>query len=313
MIRFGIMGPGRIADVFCKAVKVVEGAKVTAVASKSAERARLGAERNGIEAWYGDYETMLKEHKPDAVYIATTHNFHYENILLCIEHGIPVLCEKPMVLTAAQAKDVFEKAKAKKVFVMEAMWSRFVPAYIKAKELLQSGAIGQIISANYDVGFCADKASRVVTKETAGGAMYDVGVYGIEALADLVGLPLKSSQAAVLYNEFGVDMTTHLTMDFGSCLANMRCSIECTMAGTAVFNGTQGRMLIEEPVHSCKKIHLHKTGKPEQIFEQSTENGFQYEIRHFIDCLEKGLLESSVMPHKDTLVCAELFDKSLVR
>ena len=132
--RFGILGAGGIAHKFCNAVGKVDDACVAAVASKDQKRAWRFAKRHGIEDFYSDYEHLLAREDIDAIYIATTHNFHYENIIACLKHNKPVLCEKSMVPTAAQAQEIFSLAKEKKLFVMEAMWSRFLPHINQARQ-----------------------------------------------------------------------------------------------------------------------------------------------------------------------------------
>lgn len=142
--RFGIIGAGSIANHFCKAVEMLEEAEVVAVASSSEERAKAFARANHIPESYGSYEEMLQKSDINIVYIATTHNFHMDNIRLCFDYGKHVLCEKAMVLTAADAEEVFRLAKERNLFCMEAMWSRFLPQYQKAKQWVEEGRIGSI-------------------------------------------------------------------------------------------------------------------------------------------------------------------------
>ena len=140
MFRFGIMGAGGIAAKFCDAVRRLEDAKVAVVASKSVERAERFARENGIARFYGNYEEMLEREKPDAVYVATTNNFHFENVMQCIGHGVPALCEKSMFMPLAEAEEAICFAREKMVFLMEAMWSRFLPCVQKAREADRHGS-----------------------------------------------------------------------------------------------------------------------------------------------------------------------------
>ena len=176
--RFGIIGAGGIAAHFCKGVKLVEGAEVVAVASSSEERAKEFALVNGVPQAYGSYEEMLQKADINVVYIATTHNFHMENLRLCFAYGKHVLCEKAMVLTAADAREVFRLAKEKNLFCMEAMWTRFLPQYRQAKQGIEEGRIGKIQAATAVVGVKGEvpPIHRLVAPELAGGAMYDIGV-----------------------------------------------------------------------------------------------------------------------------------------
>lgn len=178
--RFAIMGAGNIAKKFYDAASSLENCCVAAVASKSMERAKAFADKYGIEKAYDSYEQMLIEEKPDCVYIATTCDSHYELSMLCLKYDTPVLCEKAMFLNSAEAREVFALAQEKKVFVMEAMWSRFLPAVNKAKEWLQAGRIGNPAYANIKIGFHApeDPNNRYLSPKLGGGAAYDLTVYG---------------------------------------------------------------------------------------------------------------------------------------
>lgn len=311
MIRFGIMGAGRIANKFCQAVGMVDGAQICAVGGKDSRRAAAFAADNRIENWYTSYDEMLLKAKPDAVYIATTNHLHYDNLMLAISHGVPVLCEKPLVMTGREAREVFQKAREKGVFVMEAMWSRFLPGYLKAREWILSGEIGQVVSANYELGFRADQGSRVFDPRTGGGALYDIGVYGIEGLQGLIDQPLKDTSSEVVWTAQGVDITTHLTLRFDPCLASVRCTTGASIPSFAVLNGSKGRITMLDVNNAAYEVTLTRDDGSVERFDAPVQNGFQYQISHFMDCLQKGLLESPVIPHRDTLLCAEIFDKTL--
>ena len=224
--RFGIIGAGSIANHFCKAVEMLEDAEVVAVASSSEERAKAFAQANNIPESYGSYEEMLRNADINIVYIATTHNFHMDNIRLCFAYGKHVLCEKAMVLTAEDAREVFRMAKEKNLFCMEAMWTRFLPQYRKAKQWIEEGRIGKIQAATSVVGFKAHVGPehRLVTPELAGGAMYDIGVYAIDPLAYLVGEKIEDSLGVWRkYPATGVDERATVILRFASCDAMIQC------------------------------------------------------------------------------------------
>lgn len=200
MIQFGIMGAGNIARKFADAVRQVEGAQVAAVASKSLERAQAFAQEQHIPAGYGGYQEMLQRPDIDAVYIATTNNFHYENILQCLEHGKHVLCEKSMVLHTRQAEEVFALAREKGLFLMECMWVRFLPKIQKVKEWVETGRIGRLKCAQGNLGFYAGKdlTTRAYNPALGGGSMYDLGVYLIEVLGYFATEPLAQVESTVV-------------------------------------------------------------------------------------------------------------------
>lgn len=309
--KFGIMGAGNIANRFCDAVSRVEGVSVVAVASKSEERARSFSEKNGILSYYVGYENMLKSEDLDAVYIATTNNFHFSDCLLAIDYGIPVLCEKPLMMSREEAEQVFVAAKAKGVFVMEGMWSRFIPCVQKAHEWINSGRIGTIQVANYLGGINAPSNHRIYMPELGGGAMWDLMVYPFEIVTYLVNQKLIGYKHSVRWMNKDIDETDSMILNFEQCDATIQASLHTRIPSPSGFYGTEG-FIVMEKTHMASKVQLFD----EQFnlvdsFESPLENGFEYEILEVVDMVRKGNLESAVMPWKDTLLCAEIFDDCL--
>lgn len=309
MIRFGIMGAGGIAVKFCEAVKLTGGAKVQAVGSKSLDRARTFAEKNGIPECYGNYEDMLKESELDAVYVATTCNFHYENCLLCIEYGKAVLCEKSMVLRREDADEIFRRAKEKQVFVMEAMWSVFLPAIRKAKQWIEEGRIGTVYLANYMGGICAKPDHRIFDPELGGGALYDLSVYPIEIVSSLIPQKLVDVKSEIVMGETGVDVTNNILLQFEVCRASLQCTAYSRIPSPSGFYGTKGYIQLAQ-THRCERCDLYD-GEFRLVdsYSYPIENGFEFEIAEVRDCLESGKLESDSMPHALTLQCLDIFEK----
>ena len=177
--RFCIIGAGNIAGKFASAGAMIDGCEIAAVSSKSLARAEAFARANGIERAYGDYESMLKAERPDCAYIATTCDSHARLSALCVDCGVPVLCEKAMFSDERVAGDFFGKAEARGVFSMEALWSLFLPANRQARSWLQSGRIGELVCADFDVGFAPprDMDNRYFNPTLGGGAANDLTVY----------------------------------------------------------------------------------------------------------------------------------------
>ena len=312
--RFGIIGAGSIAAHFCKGVKLVEGAEVVAVASSSEERAKAFAQANGVPQAYGSYEEMLRSADINVVYIATTHNFHMDNIRLCFEYGKHVLCEKAMVLTAADAREVFRMAKEKGLFCMEAMWTRFLPQYQKAKQWIEEGRIGKIQAATSVVGFKAQvpASHRLVAPELAGGAMYDIGVYAIEPLAYLVGEQIEDAVGVWRkYPETGVDERATVILRFDSCDAMLQCMFTANPKEYTIINGSDG--YIELPFSSGGHDAMLYDVKRNLVEHYRNEwpHGFVFEIEEVVRCIRDGRITSDIMPPEDTIACAEVFDKVL--
>ncbi len=314
--RFGIIGAGNIAVRFCDAVNRVEGAVVSAVASTSAARAADFAARCHLPSFYDSYEAMLQNADIDAVYIATTHNFHKENILLCLAHGKHVLCEKPMVLTRSDAEEVFREAAARGLFLMEAMWSCFLPAYQKAKEWVINGRIGTPHSAMGALGFCCDPnpQGRILNPTLAGGGMYDIGVYAIEPLRYLIGESILDADGTFRPHAVtGVDERAAFTFRTASCDVSLQCSISANVREFSVLNGSEG--YIEFPcIISLKDVRLYdKSRRLVEEFHAPWENGFEFQIEHMLRCLANGKQTSDIVTPQITVETAAVYDAVLRR
>src|SRR4051812_31176436 len=190
-IRFGILGPGKIANRFADAFQYVPTAKVYAVASRDAGKAKEFAAKTGAEKSYGTYEALAEDPGVDVIYIATPHPYHYEQTLMCLKHRKAVLCEKPMSLNLRQTTEMINLAKTKKIFLMEGMWSRFFATTRKTLEIISSGAIGEVRFVNADFGFAGpvNVDSRLYDLALGGGAQLDVGVYPLFLSLLLLGKP----------------------------------------------------------------------------------------------------------------------------
>lgn len=309
--QFGILGAGSIAHKFCDAVGKVDGACVAAVASKEQKRAWRFAKRHQIEDFYDNYEQLLAREDLDAVYIATTHNFHYENIMRCLEHNKPVLCEKSMVPTAAQAQEIFGLAREKNLFVMEAMWSRFLPHINQARQWIKEGRIGSLETAGCTIGFSAsrDPSHRINDPALGGGAAYDIGVYAIELMTYLIDEPILEVHSMLARSETGVDKTDHITLRFPSCIASLQATTAATVREELCIYGSEGFIRIPRAhcSHSCTLYN--KQGIPVRRFHKNYGNGFVFEVRDTMRCIRAGKFESETVPHSATLQCAEVFDR----
>lgn len=312
--RFGIIGAGSIAAHFCKAVKMVQDAEVVAVASSSEERAEEFARANGIEQFYGSYEEMLRRADINIVYIATTHNFHMDNIRLCFEYGKHVLCEKAMVLTAAEAREIFALAREKNLFCMEAMWSRFLPQYQKAKQWIMEGRIGKIQAASVVIGFKAtdDPKHRLINPELAGGAMYDIGVYAIEPLTYLIGEKVEKVLGVWRpHSVTGVDARVSMILQFASCDAALQCLFTSNAKEYVVINGSEG--IVELPFVSGgfdARLYDEEKNLVEE-FHEYWDHGFVFELEEVVGCIRDGKITSDIMPPEATIECAEIYDRIL--
>ncbi len=310
-LNIGIMGAGGIAVKFVQAASMVSDVEVCAVASKSLGRARSFAEANHIPHAFGDYQAMLSSGLINAVYVATTGNFHYENILLALNSGMHVLCEKNMVATTKEAERIFALAKEKRLFVMEAMWSCFVPSVQKAHQWIAEGRIGIVHLATYTGGINALPEHRIYNKALGGGALYDLGVYPIEIVGYILGKRPFLLRNHVQIGTTGVDETVSLIVDYEGCDGMLACTCHARIPSPSGFYGSKGFIQLEK-THMADHACLYD-GQFNLIerFDAPFENGFQFEITHIRDCISKGLIESPIMPWQATLDSIRIYEGAL--
>lgn len=314
MFRFAVMGAGNISNRFCDAVSRLEGCEVAAVASKSMERARAFAEKNRLSAAYDSYEEMLKAEKPDCVYIGVVTGAHYELTSLCLDYRVPVLCEKAMFRNSGEAREIFARAAQQRTFVMEAMWSRFLPAVKKVRQWVEEGRIGQVRYCDTAIGFQApaDRNNRFFSAALGGGAAYDITVYACELTTFMLGQEVSESQEAVLWADTGVDLTEHVTFRYPHTLATMTTTFAAPLEERMMLVGDSGKIVLPRPHHPTEAFRYDGEGKLAEHFQDEvTENGFVYQAAEVVECVRAGKLESSVVPWDCTLFCAELFDRIL--
>lgn len=306
--RWVILGAGDIAVKFNDAIRRIDGAEVIGVGSRSAQRGAEFAKKHGIPA-SGSYAEMLAL-QPDAAYIAATTEAHADLTRLCIAHGIPVLCEKAMFTSSAEAEEVFAMAKEKGVFAMEAMWSRFLPAIVEMKRQLDAGVIGHVKHFEIAIGWEAysGPGSRFYLKELGGGAAYDLFVYCYELAEFFLGVPEKVENVAVHWASTGVDETETVTLRYPWGLATLTASIGVRLDERTVIMGDKGQLRMLRPHFGSDFVLRHPDGAEEPWRDDKTENGFVYEAQEVMRCVREGLLESPTVPHDLTIRCAKVFD-----
>lgn len=310
--KFAVMGAGNIAVKFCDAVQRLENCTVAAVASKSMERAQQFAQKQQISAYYDNYEEMLIQEKPDCVYIATTPDSHYALTKLCVQHRVPVLCEKAMFQSSVQAKDAFEEAEKAGVFVMEAMWSRFLPPTKKAMEWMKDGKIGEANCIYVTCGCSFDRVQnrRNFAPELGGGAAFDLTVYNYELATWFFGDEILEKGIITTWDAYGVDMFNQVTLKYKDRLAVLVAGCESALQEGLIISGTEGRLVIPHAHYGSEAFLYDRSGNPiEHFVDTETENGFVYEIKEVMTCIQEGKIESEIVPHRDTIACAELFDE----
>ena len=311
-IRWGILGCGNIAHKFANALGFVDDAQIVAVGSRSNEKAKEFGDKYKTPRHYGSYQELADDKDIDIIYVATPHNFHCENTILCLEAGKAVVCEKPLAVNAWQAKAMIDCARKHKLFLMEAMWTRFLPLMDKVRQLLSEEAIGEVRMLAADFGFrYGDRAEkqRVLDPNLAGGALLDVGIYPMALSFMLFGRPQHIHSAAYL-GQTGVDEQNGIVLTFDKGKLSIIYSAQQTETPhEAAIMGTKGMIRIHRSWWSGNKLTLIRSGGDDQFIElPSHENGFVYEIKAAHSALRAGKLETSLMPLDETLAIAETMD-----
>ena len=297
--RWGIVGTGRMANTFCKALTQSGIAEITAVCSRTLKNAKKFAVKYGIPASYDNVMELASDDNVDIVYICTPHTDHADSSLAAIACGKAVLCEKPMALNSRQAKAVIEAAKENNVFFMEAMWTRFLPAIIKAGEWIDEGLIGEVkeVNASFFGKTKYDTSDRVISFELGGGALLDIGVYNIFLAQWLLGGRPGDIKSTVVHCENGIDWQSAAVMKFyKGGTASVSCGLEYS-ANHAEITGTKGVIVLPDFVMASTAYAIRDSKIIREYSDSdSTEKKYGYEIRHVAECLDKGLTESPMYP-----------------
>jgi predicted dehydrogenase len=311
-INWGIIGPGRIAHKFAQGLASVPNAKLFAIASRSEDRARDFAHQYKAPYYYQGYEKITQNPEVDIVYIATPHTFHFENTMMCLENGKPVLCEKPFTITCGQLQRLVDTARRKKVFLMEALWTRFLPTIQKIIEIRDSGQLGPIKDIYADFGFKApvDHDGRLYNLNLGGGALLDIGIYPVFLSLLLLGKPSEIKSTAVIA-ETGADESCSVLFKYGNgAIANLACTFTSDTPIEANIIFEEGRIRVNRRWFAPSSLTV--TGSNEKTKELIFEykgNGYHFEATEAMKCLEKGLIECPDLPLEFSLDLMGLLDQ----
>ena len=311
-LRWGFIGAGFIAGKFVNAVTKQSDSTVVAVGSRDLSKATEWATSQGVPTAHGSYRDLVEDPQVQAVYVATPHVFHLEHALLAIEAGKPVLIEKPIAVTAEQARTLAKAAAAAGVFAMEAMWTRFLPHMTELRKLIAAGAIGELVHvhAEHSQHFPYDPSHRLYNPDLAGGALLDLGVYPLALVQDLLGRPTQVATVGALA-ETGVDGQATLAMRHGE---RAQSSVSTSMWGLSAISaqilGTEGRITFDGPFLRPTTLRLETRAGKSQSFDGSARNGFQYEVDEVARCVAEGRTESEVLPLDDSIATLEVIDRA---
>ncbi|TBM98502.1 Gfo/Idh/MocA family oxidoreductase [Hyunsoonleella flava] len=311
-INWGIIGLGNIAHKFATDLLTVDGTKLYAVASRNQDKAEAFASKYGAVKAFDSYDALAKDPNIDAVYIATPHALHKENTLLCLKHGIAVLCEKPFAMNANEVEDMIAVAKENNTLLMEALWTYFLPHYKHVLKLLEQKTYGKLLKLEADFGFYRDfdNSHRLFNKSLGGGSLLDIGIYPIFAALSTLGIP-ENISATANYFDNGADASCNMVFEYqNSVKAFLRSSLVEDTPTEAIFYCEKGIIKINSMFHAPATVTLTKNdGAIETLDFGYNSIGYNYETIHFTELIHQGKTESDVMTFEFSRLLIKTLDQ----
>lgn len=310
-INVGIIGAGKIAKKFAEGIYALSEAKLYAVASRDLERAKEFGETFGAEKAYGNYEEMLQDKALDLVYISTPNALHKEHALLCIKNNKHVICEKPFTSNARELEEVIVAAKQQDVFLMEAMWTRYLPVIREIRQIIEEGKIGEIQHIEADFCFAAaDRKSIKFDRALAGGALMDVGIYPISLASMVLKQQPIQIKAVAMIGEAEVDERTSMIFEYANgAQAILNCAITLEKPRSAYIVGEKGYIYLPTLWFATKAIIKIEGQEAYEIVNQEVANGYQFELEEAISCITSGKKESELMKLEESLQIMSTLDR----
>ena len=309
-MKLAILGPGRIARTVTQTLAALGEIELYAVASRTPGRAEDFAREFGFAKAYDSYEAMLQDPAVELVYITTPHSHHFEQMMLCLEHGKHVICEKAFTMNADQARKVRELAAQKGLYVAEAIWTRYMPSRQMINEIISSGVIGSVNTLTANLSYNIAYKSRIMEPALAGGALLDIGIYGLNFALMHFGDDIDRIESSVQLTETGVDAMETITVFYkDGRMAVLTHSIYCRSDRKGIIHGEKGYMIVENinnpqsvSVYDANDKLLQYHEVPKQI------SGYEYEFQEAVRCIREGKTESDSMPMERTLQVMEIMD-----
>jgi len=308
--KWAILGPGKIAHKFAKGLAEVSGAELYAVASRSLTKAEEFAKEFNVPKFYGSYEDLVNDKEVDIVYVATPHVFHREHTLLCLKHKKAVLCEKPFAMNKEQVNEMIQTAKKENVFLMEALWTYFLPHYQYVLELVKSEKFGKITGLEADFGFEAPflPEKRLFNKDLGGGSLMDIGIYPVFAALSLLGKP-DTISAKAEFGETAVDESCRMEfMCQNGVLANLFSTIKKMTPTIATITFEDATVTVNRRFHEPSSVTILHNNEEEIVSFDVNTNGYNFEAEHVQQMLAEGRIESTVMNFEKSLELIDLLD-----
>jgi predicted dehydrogenase len=315
-LGWGLIGTGGIAETFAADLMFTDSGRAAAVGSRHLESANRFADEFSIPNRHASYEALVADPDVDVVYVATPHSMHHANALLALRAGKPVLVEKAFTMNAAEAQELVAVARAEGLFLMEAMWTRFLPHIDEIRRLLAEGALGDIVTVTADHGqwFAKDPDFRLFAPELGGGALLDLGVYPVSFASMVLGKPDRI--VSLIDPAFtGVDGQTSMLFGYASgAQAVLTCTSSAKSPTRGAIVGTEARIEIEGDFYAPTSFTLISRAGEQTYFDSQTEGkGLWYEAEAVARCLREGLLESPLMPLDESVSIMQTMDAVLAQ
>jgi predicted dehydrogenase len=308
-IKWGIIGLGGIAHKFAADLVLVANCSLEAVASQSLEKAKEFSIKYNSTQFYGSYKELVKNNLVDIIYIATPHNSHERYTVLALEHHKAVLCEKPFAINKKQVFNMIETSKKNQVFLMEAMWTRFIPSIVEIKKRIDEGEIGDIKYVNADFSFKANTSiQRIYDKELGGGSLLDIGIYPVFLAYLFLGIPNEIFAKAHFFDS-GADSQLAVLFNYNNAQAVLFSSFNNSSKREAKISGTLGEIIINLPWNETNSFSIQKNDEQLKIIElQTLGKGYTHEIIACNNNLRKQEIENTNWSHNNSLELITLLD-----
>ncbi len=311
--RWGIMGTGRIAGIFCSMLKELEQADIYAIASRSLEKATAFADKFPARVTYGSYEELVNDKEVDIIYIATPIACHYEHVKLCLNAGKHVLCEKALTASSAQARELYAISQTKQVLLMEALWTKCQPVFRKVLEWKKEGKFGEIQAIDARFYTTATKEHRLIKYKEQGGVLFDLMIYPLMYTCSLLGYQPNQIHAAAIKGGDDIDITESIQLLYeNGSFAALTGGLSQERQISLYIQGTKGRLIISEEFffQATKAVLVDWSNEIiDQIEAPFAINGYEYEALEAMQCIAQGKTQSRLMPMEDTIAALELLEK----
>jgi len=309
--KWGFIGCGHIAHKMAKALQLTERGILYAVSSSSAERADEFKRLYNVSKAYTSYKEMLEDPEVDVVYIATPHSHHYLHTRMSLEAGKAVICEKPFTIDRQELTELISLSRSRNLFLMEALWTRFLPHIEKAGQLINEGAIGDLVMLSGDFGFAAEfkPEGRLFNRDLGGGALLDIGIYPVFLAYHFLGVPEKI-KALATFASTGVDVQLGITMQHrNNTISDLNTTLLSKTRMEAMLFGTAGSIRMHERWYAPTCIELLRNDKIVERFDlNQSNNGFEFEANEVMRCLDEGMTESPVWSLDNSLDLIGILD-----